>query len=125
MHFIINFRIGFNNCLIFQEFSYGPFKLVRIPSLEYQSIFPQLPKVNETKNGLVDTLNFVRDAAEDMLTKRALVYTIEHSTGARSLSSGPIVLNEDEFSKLKIEKNGKALQFYVQVYLEVCRLKKL
>lgn len=107
-HFIIYFLYGtdFIYYLIFQEFSYGPFRLVRIPSLEDHSIFPKLPKVNETRNGLVATLNFVRDAAEDMLTKRALVYTMEPSTGARSLSSGPIVVDEDEFSKMKLQKKG-------------------
>ncbi|XP_033209650.1 uncharacterized protein LOC117168256 [Belonocnema kinseyi] len=116
-----------------KEFSYGPFKLVRLPSLEDNSMFPKLPKVNETNNSLVATLSFVRDAAEDMLTKRALVYTVEPTTGARSLSSGPIVVDEDEFSKMKLQKEGtkrlfkkkKMLLFPILILLKLLKLKLL
>ena len=65
--------------------------------------------MNQTKNSLVATLNFVRDAAEDMLTKRALVYTVEHSPGARSLTSGPIVVDEDEYNNMKLQNQGNLI----------------
>lgn len=95
-----------------KEFNYGPFSVIKVPSLNRETIFPRLPRINDTRSGLIDTLSFVRDAAEDMLTKRAVVYTIEYSPGARSLTSGPIVLDDDEFKKISLSKRGEERIFH-------------
>lgn len=54
-----------------------------------------------------ETLNFLRESAEDLLTKRAVVYTIDHTTGARGISSGPLVVDEDELKSLQSGRTGK------------------
>lgn len=54
----------------------------------------------------MEILNFARDAAEDLLTKRALVYTVDNSMSARSFGSAPMIMDEDEFIQMQSRKES-------------------
>ncbi|KAG7190717.1 hypothetical protein KM043_006793 [Ampulex compressa] len=118
-----------------KEFSYGPFRLTRIPSMPYQAILPKVPQSRAFRSSIIDTINFVRDSAEDLLTKRAIVYTIDSSAGARGFMSGPMFLDEDEFTRLKnrkesdgdwrIFKKKKSLILPLLILLNLFKLKLL
>ena len=73
-----------------------------------------MPRSRAFKSGITEALNFVRDSVEDLLTKRAIVYTIDNSavaTGARDFSSNLMFMDEDELERLKDSKEpeGKIL----------------
>lgn len=65
---------------------------------------PYLPRSRAFKSGITEALNFIRDSVEDLLTKRAIVYTIDNSAVARDFSSNLIFVDEDELERLKNSK---------------------
>lgn len=72
-----------------------------------QSFLPNLPRSRKFKGGIVEVLNFVRDGIEDLLTKRAIVYTIDNSAGGRSFPSALMVMDEDEIERIKDNKESE------------------
>lgn len=78
---------------------YGPFKIIKVPAIESERFLPELPRTKKSSIG--DTLHFVREAAEELITKRAFVYTIEQPSGARSISNGFMVLDDDELGQVR------------------------
>jgi len=70
-----------------------------------------LPRSQAFKSGITEVLNFIRDSIEDLLTKRAIVYTVDNSTDARDFSSKLMFMDEDELERLKDgkEPEGKIL----------------
>ncbi|KAK9296221.1 hypothetical protein QLX08_009719 [Tetragonisca angustula] len=87
-----------------KEFNFGPLQIVRIPSMTGPSILPKLPQSRVFKTDVIEALNFARDAVDDLLTKRALVYTVDNSISARSFGSAPMIVDEDEFAQLQSRK---------------------
>lgn len=77
---------------------------MRIPSISGQPILPKLPQSRVFKTDAVETLNFVRDCLEDLLTKRALVYTVDNSATGRSFGSAPMIMDEDELIQMQSRK---------------------
>ncbi|CAK9795218.1 hypothetical protein ANTPLA_LOCUS286 [Anthophora plagiata] len=118
-----------------KEFSYGAFRIVRIPSMPKQMVLPKFPQSRVFKSGAIETLNFVRDAVEDFLTKRAVVYTTDNSVYSKSFGSSPIIVDEDEFSQLqsrkesegdwRIFKKKKSLILPILILLNLVKLKLL
>lgn len=84
-----------------QEFNYGPFRIIRIPSIHKQSFLPYLSRSRAFKSSITETLNFVRDSVEDFLTKRAIVYTIDNSAVTRGFPSSLMLVDEDELTQMK------------------------
>jgi len=70
-----------------------------------------LPRSQAFKSGITEVLNFIRDSVEDLLTKRAIVYTVDNLTDARDFSSKLMFMDEDELERLKDSKEpeGKIL----------------
>jgi len=69
-----------------------------------------LPRSQAFKSSITEALNFVRDSVEDLLTKRAIVYTIDNSAvtrDARDFSSNLMFMDEDEFERLKDSKESE------------------
>ncbi|XP_078053574.1 uncharacterized protein LOC144479009 [Augochlora pura] len=89
-----------------KEFSYGPLRVVRIPSLPSQLILPKVPQSRVFKSGAVEALNFARDIVEDLLTKRAVVYTIDNAVAGRSFGTMPMIMDEDEITELQARKKS-------------------
>ncbi|XP_025992076.1 uncharacterized protein LOC105198799 [Solenopsis invicta] len=118
-----------------KEFSYGPFRIIRIPSIYKQSFLPYLPRSRAFKSGITETLTFVRDSVEDLLTTRAIVYTIDNSAGAREFSSNLMLMDEDELDRLKeskepegdwrIFKKKKSIILPILILLNLVKLKLL
>jgi len=69
-----------------------------------QSFLPHLPYSRAFKGGITEVLNFVRNSVEDLLTKRAIVYTVDNSETARDISSSLMFMDEDELDQLKNKK---------------------
>lgn len=84
-----------------KEFKYGAIRIVRIPSLSQQPVIPKLPESRAFKSGIMEALNFVRDTAEDLITKRAFVYTIDNTASARSFGTMPMILDEDQLARME------------------------
>ncbi|XP_032663046.1 uncharacterized protein LOC116840448 [Odontomachus brunneus] len=118
-----------------KEFSYGPFRVIRIPSMHKQSFLPNLPRSRAFKSSITEVLNFIRNNVEDLLTKRAIVYTIDNSAiGSRGFSSGLMVMDDDEIKKLqnkeeegdwRIFKKKKSIILPVLILLNLLKLKLL
>ncbi|KAL6263588.1 hypothetical protein P5V15_006377 [Pogonomyrmex californicus] len=118
-----------------KEFSYGPFRIIRIPAIYKQSFLPYLPRSRAFKSGITEVLNFVRDSVEDLLTKRAIVYTVDNSITARDFSSNLMFMDEDELERLKqskepegdwrIFKKKKSIILPVLILLNLIKLKLL
>nr|XP_012145794.1 PREDICTED: uncharacterized protein LOC100881721 [Megachile rotundata] len=117
-----------------KEFTYGPVRVIRIPSITQQSILPKLPQSRVFKSEAVEALNFVRDVLEDLLTKRALVYTIDNSVAGRNFGTVPMVMDEDELDELqsrkddgewRIFKKKKSLILPILILLNLLKLKLL
>ncbi|XP_033339958.2 uncharacterized protein LOC117228359 [Megalopta genalis] len=89
-----------------KEFSYGPLRVVRIPSLPSQLILPKVPQSRVFKSGAIDALNFARDIVEDLLTKRAVVYTIDNAMAGRSFGTMPMIMDEGEITLLQARKES-------------------
>ncbi|XP_014212866.1 uncharacterized protein LOC106642563 [Copidosoma floridanum] len=88
-----------------QEFTYGPFKIIKIPAMQTERFLPELPSdPSKKRSAVANALHFVREAAEDLMTRRALVYTVEQESGARALNSGAGILIMDD------EELGRARQ---------------
>ncbi|XP_011505164.1 PREDICTED: uncharacterized protein LOC105367984 isoform X2 [Ceratosolen solmsi marchali] len=89
-----------------QEYSYGPFKIIKIPRIQSGRL---LPEVLRTKtSNIAETLYFIREAAEDLLTRRAIVYTVEQSPGAEIFKNGLMVLDDDELSHVRKSRTFEA-----------------
>ncbi|TGZ33759.1 uncharacterized protein [Temnothorax longispinosus] len=118
-----------------KEFSYGPFQIIRIPSIYKQSFLPYLPRSRAFKSGITEALNFVRDSVEDLLTKRAIVYTVHNSAVTRDFSSNLMFVDEDELERLKdskeqegdwrIFKKKKSIIVPILILLNVIKIKLL
>ncbi|XP_026674996.1 uncharacterized protein LOC108631798 [Ceratina calcarata] len=118
-----------------KEFNYGPIRIVRIPSMVHQPVLPKLPQLRVFKSGAIETLNFLRDIFEDLITKRALVYTVENPVSSRSFGTVPMVMDEDEFTQLqtrkkpddewRIFKKKKSLIIPILILLNLLKLKLL
>ncbi|XP_011880713.1 PREDICTED: uncharacterized protein LOC105569128 [Vollenhovia emeryi] len=118
-----------------KEFSYGPFRIIRIPSIYKQSFLPYLPRSRAFKSGITEALNFVRDSIEDLLTNRAIVYTVDNSAVARDFSSSLMFVDDDELEQLKdnkeqegnwrIFKKKKSIILPVLILLNLLKLKLL
>lgn len=63
---------------------------------------------------MIENFNFIRTIVEDLLTKRAIVYTIDNNNiGARSIFNGPFILDDDELKDIKKTKSlGKAFESF-------------
>lgn len=73
-----------------------------------QSFLPNLPRSRAFKSSITEVLNFIRDNIEDLLTKRAIVYTIDNPVIGRDYSSGLMVMDDDEIKKMQNrEEEGK------------------
>ncbi|OXU27686.1 hypothetical protein TSAR_011616 [Trichomalopsis sarcophagae] len=88
-----------NNVVQEKEYVYGPFKIIKIPAVQGERILPELPRVK--KSNAAEMLHFIRESAEDLLTRRALVYTVDQPSGARSFSNGLMVLDDDELGQME------------------------
>ncbi|XP_076630270.1 uncharacterized protein LOC143346234 [Colletes latitarsis] len=118
-----------------KEFGYGPFRIVRIPSMPGQTILPKLRQSRVFKSGAIEALNFVRDAIEDLLTKRAIIYTIDNTASRRSFGSMPMIMDEDELEQMqnreesqgdwRIFKKKKSLILPILILLNLMKLKLL
>ncbi|KAL0105050.1 hypothetical protein PUN28_016586 [Cardiocondyla obscurior] len=119
-----------------KEFSYGPFRIIRMPSIYKQSFLPYLPRSRAFKSGITEALNFVRDSIEDFLTKRAIVYTIDNPAVTRDFSSSLMLMDEDELEHLKdgkepaggdwrIFKKKKSIILPVLILINLIKLKLL
>lgn len=117
-----------------KEFSYGPFRIIRIPSVQKQSFLPHLPRSRAFKSSIIEILQFIRNSVEDLLTKRAIVYTIDNSAAARGFSS-LMFIDDDELQRLqdkkepegdwRIFKKKKNLIFPILILLNLIKLKLL
>ncbi|XP_043497000.1 uncharacterized protein LOC122520795 [Polistes fuscatus] len=90
-----------------KEFTYGPFRIIRISSMQQESLLPKLPRSRIFKRSVLDTLDFLRDNVNDLLTKRAIVYTVDNPTSGRSFTSGPMIMDEDELRELQGRKEAQ------------------
>ena len=75
-----------------------------------QSFLPYLPRSRAFKSSITETLNFIRDSIEDLLTKRAIVYTVDNSAVTkRDFPSSLMLVDEDDVKKIqdKEEVEGK------------------
>ncbi|KAK0183020.1 hypothetical protein PV327_001098 [Microctonus hyperodae] len=116
-----------------KELSYGPFKVIKIPSTNQASILPELPKTRNLKFGVSETLNFVRDIAEHLIKRRAIIYTYEPVLfNSRSFNAGPMILDEDELEEMQrgrtLSDNSrlfkkKKIIFPIVVLVELFKLK--
>ncbi|KAK0089217.1 hypothetical protein PV325_008346 [Microctonus aethiopoides] len=113
-----------------KELSYGPFKVIKIPSTNHQSILPELPKTRNLKFGVSETLNFVRDIAEHLIKRRAIIYTYEPVLfNSRSFAAGPMILDEDELAEMQrgrtLTELFKLKLMLIPIFLGVHLIKKL
>ncbi|XP_043686040.1 uncharacterized protein LOC122637760 isoform X2 [Vespula pensylvanica] len=118
-----------------KEFTYGPFRIIRISSMRQESLLPKLPRSRAFKRSIFDTLDFLRENINDLLTKRAIVYTIENPTNGRSFNSGPMIMDEDELQEIqgrkkaegdwRIFKKKKSLILPLLILLNLFKLKLL
>lgn len=77
----------------------GPFKIIKIPSMQSERFLPEVSRSGR----VAETMRFVREAAEELITRRAFVYTVEQPTGARGAFSNPglMILDDDELERAR------------------------
>lgn len=75
--------------------------------MQQKSLLPKLPRSRAFKRSIFDTLDFLRENVNDLLTKRAIVYTIENPTSGRSFTSGPMIMDEDELQEIQGRKEAE------------------
>lgn len=114
--FVIDFIFMFENIvsinlmifIFWQELSYGPFRVIKIPATTQNPIFPEIPKTRDLKFQFSETLNFFRNIGDDFIRRRAVVYTLIPSPkNFRSFESGPVIVDEDELARIQKEDAGK------------------
>ncbi|XP_047345424.1 uncharacterized protein LOC124947378 isoform X5 [Vespa velutina] len=107
-----------------KEFTYGPFRIIRISSMQQESLLPKLPRPRAFKRNIFDTLDFLRENVNDLLTKRVVVYTIENPTNGRSFTSGPMIMDEDELQEIqgRKEAEGSLIAPSILAHLKVCKV---
>jgi len=78
--------------------------------MQKQSLLPHLPRSWTFKSSVIEILSFIRNSVEDLLTKRAIVYTVDNTAGAaRSFASNLMLLDDDELKRLQEKKEeGKS-----------------
>lgn len=76
-----------------------------------QSFLPNLSRSRAFKSGIVETLNFFRASIEDLLTKRAIVYTVDNSMTARSFFDGLMIMDDDEIKEMQDKKESQGKIF--------------
>ncbi|XP_020286834.1 uncharacterized protein LOC109856222 [Pseudomyrmex gracilis] len=117
-----------------KEFNYGPFRIIKIPPMHKQSFLPVLPHSRAFRNGITETLDFIRNSIEDLVTKRAIAYTINNSATARDFSPGLMLMDEDELEQLedkkeegdwRIFKKKKSIILPILILLNLIKLKLL
>ncbi|KAI4495760.1 hypothetical protein M0802_008383 [Mischocyttarus mexicanus] len=120
-----------------KEFTYGPIRIIRISSMQEEPLLPKLPRSKIFKRSMLDTLDFLRDNVNDLLTKRAIVYTIDNpiTIGGRSFTNGPMIMDEDELRDLqgrkepegdwRIFKKKKSMILPLLILLNLFKLKLL
>lgn len=72
-----------------------------------QPFLPHLPYSRAFKGSITEVLKFVRNSVEDLLTKRAIVYTVDNLETGRDISSNLMFMDEDELQKLKDKKEAE------------------
>jgi len=85
--------------------------------MQKQSLLPRLPRSWILKNGVIEILSFIRNSVEDLLTKRAIVYTVDNTAGAasRSFASNLMLLDDDELKRLQEKKEeGKSPMRFIR-----------
>ncbi|XP_046428984.1 uncharacterized protein LOC124183885 isoform X1 [Neodiprion fabricii] len=87
-----------HNLTTHKDIRYGSFRLIRLSSVMEESVLPELPRFRGFES-YSKFLTFLRSSVDDMLTRRALVYTVEQPSIARSFSSGPTILDTDELEE--------------------------
>ncbi|XP_046749180.1 uncharacterized protein LOC124412966 [Diprion similis] len=87
-----------HNLTMHKDIRYGSLRLIRLSSVIEEPVLPQLPRFRGF-GSYSKFLTFLRSSVEDMLTHRALVYTVEQPSNARSFSSGPTILDTDELEE--------------------------
>ncbi|XP_015114438.1 uncharacterized protein LOC107039377 isoform X2 [Diachasma alloeum] len=117
-----------------KEFSYGPFKVIRIPAVTRDSVLPDLPRPRDLKFGIGETLSFMKDVGEDLITRRAIVYTYQPPLeNSRTFADGPIIMDEDEMVSLqrgqpesfRLFKKKKAIILPILILLNLMKLKMM
>lgn len=103
--------------------------------MQQNPLLPKLPRSRAFKSSIMDTLEFLRENVNDLLTKRAIVYTIESPTNARTIFDGPLIMDEDELEDMKkrketagdwrIFKKKKSLILPLLILLNLFKLKLL
>ncbi|CAB0030503.1 unnamed protein product [Trichogramma brassicae] len=92
-----------DNAVKEKEYVYGPLKIIKLPAsaASGERFLPPVPR-SKKPSLMSETMYFLRESAEELLTRRALVYTVEQPQGARSLSSsGIMVLDEEELGQMQ------------------------
>ncbi|XP_048505467.1 uncharacterized protein LOC105685690 [Athalia rosae] len=120
-----------------KDIRYGSFRLIKLSSSPVDDpVLPEVPKFRGFGR-YSKFLNFVRSSAEEMLTRRAIVYTIEQRQSARSLSSGPMIMDTDELNDFvetgrsgddrlfKKKKKGLAVILPILILLKLLKMKLL
>lgn len=119
-----------------KDIHYGSIRFIRVSTTTEEPILPQIPKFRGF-GSYSKFLNFLRYSAEDMLTSRALVYTVEQSASSRSLSSGPLILDTEELDEFvesersaegrlhKKKKKALSIVLPLLILLKVIKLKLL
>lgn len=70
--------------------------------MSQQPVIPKLPESRVFKSGIMEALNFARDTAEDLIAKRAFVYTIDNTaSSARSFAAMPMIVDEDQLVQMQ------------------------
>ncbi|XP_063988534.1 uncharacterized protein LOC135168370 isoform X1 [Diachasmimorpha longicaudata] len=115
-----------------KEFSYGPFKVIRIPAVTRDSVLPDLPRPRDLKFGIGETLSFVKNVGEDLITRRAILYTYQPPPeNSRTFADGLLIVDEDEVPSLqrgqsesfRLFKKKKAIILPILILLNLMKLK--
>lgn len=79
-----------------------------------EEILPNVSKAAKNyKFGVADTLNFLRELAEEIIKRRALVYTFQPAlTTGRTFSNAPIVVDEDQLAQMQKGATGNFFFIY-------------
>ncbi|KAJ8684334.1 hypothetical protein QAD02_020126 [Eretmocerus hayati] len=78
---------------------FGPFKFIKIPSVRGERFLPEVLRSNKSR--MAETMFFIREAAEDLFTRRALMISVDQPSGARGFSNGLMILDDDELQKMR------------------------
>ncbi|XP_011314647.1 uncharacterized protein [Fopius arisanus] len=117
-----------------KELSFGPFKVIRIPAVTRDSVLPDFPKPRDLRFGIAETLSFIKHIAEDLVTRRAIVYTFQPPPeNSRGFANGPLIMDEDEMVSLqrgqpessRLFKKKKSIILPILILLNLMKLKMM